>query len=94
MAVWYSPEHFLRLSAHAAGILHEAGEVDLRKLEPLRTCFQTLRRFTLMHEGSKEYSVKAAVNDPVSGGATAILHMVTNHYAGIAQLFYNPVRAP
>lgn len=28
--------------------------------------------------------------DPFTGGTTAILHTVAMHYAGIAQLFYNP----
>lgn len=53
----------------------EERSLDFKKLKPLR---------------SKEYPTKAEATDPISGGAAAILRTITNHYAGIAQIFYNP----
>ncbi|ORY31586.1 glycosyltransferase family 1 protein [Naematelia encephala] len=73
-AVWYSSDLCLRLSSAVAGTLHEAHKLDLNKLEPLRPT---------------EYQSRSKSSDPLTGGTTAILHLLAKHYGGIAQIFYD-----
>jgi hypothetical protein len=40
--------------------------------------------------GAREYQSRWRTTDPITGGSTAVLHMVSDHYSGIAQIFYNP----
>ncbi|WVQ83693.1 hypothetical protein IAT38_005837 [Cryptococcus sp. DSM 104549] len=75
VALWRSDQLCLRLSGAVAAVMVEQGKLDWKTLEPHRP---------------KEYDSRKAISDPVTGGATAILSTVTNYYAGIAQIFYNP----
>ncbi|WVR09693.1 hypothetical protein IAU60_006768 [Kwoniella sp. DSM 27419] len=75
LALWWSDEMCLRLSGVAAALLVQQGKLEWKNLEPHR---------------AKEYDSRKGISDPISGGATAILSTVTNYYAGIAQIFYNP----
>ncbi|KAJ7144963.1 UDP-Glycosyltransferase/glycogen phosphorylase [Mycena crocata] len=77
LAVWWSTEYCLKLSGCAAQVLAEAKLLDMDSLDQHRT---------------KEYDTRKKVSDPVTGGAGAIYWTVTNYYAGIAQIFYSPVK--
>ncbi|THH04471.1 hypothetical protein EW145_g5499 [Phellinidium pouzarii] len=77
IAVWWSTEHCLKLSAFAAQTLADRKLLDLRSLD--------------LHRPA-EYNSSKKVTDPVSGGASSIFWTVTNYYTGIAQIFYNPVK--
>ncbi|KAJ6630253.1 glycosyltransferase family 1 protein [Mycena sp. CBHHK59/15] len=77
LAVWWSTEYCLKLSGFAAQVLVEAKLLDMSNLDPHRT---------------KEYDTRKQVSDPVTGGASAIYWTVTHYYAGIAQIFYSPVK--
>ncbi|KAJ7118977.1 glycosyltransferase family 1 protein [Mycena epipterygia] len=77
LAVWWSTEYCLKLSAFAAQVLMDAKLLDISSLDPHRT---------------KEYDTRKQVSDPVTGGASAIYWTVTHYYAGIAQIFYSPVK--
>lgn len=77
MAIWWSTEHCMKLSAFAAQTLSDAKRLDMNSLDLHRT---------------KEYDTTKKVSDPVSGGANAIFWTVTHYYAGIAEIFYRPVQ--
>ncbi|KAJ3716120.1 glycosyltransferase family 1 protein [Lentinula raphanica] len=77
IAVWWSTEHCLRFSAFAAQTLIDAKLLDQKSLD--------------LHR-SKEYETYRPSQDPVTGGASAIFWTVTHYYAGIAELFYSPVK--
>ncbi|KAJ6606176.1 UDP-Glycosyltransferase/glycogen phosphorylase [Mycena vulgaris] len=77
LAIWWSTEYCLKLSAFAAQVLVDAKLLDMSSLDQHRT---------------KEYDTRKQVSDPVTGGASAIYWTVTHYYAGIAQIFYSPVK--
>ncbi|KAJ7932676.1 glycosyltransferase family 1 protein [Mycena leptocephala] len=77
LAVWWSTEYCLKLSGFAAQVLMDAKLLDISSLDPHR---------------SKEYDTRKQVSDPITGGAGAIYWTVTHWYAGIAQIFYSPVK--
>ncbi|KAJ7063648.1 glycosyltransferase family 1 protein [Mycena amicta] len=77
LAVWWSTEYCLKLSGFAAQVLADAKMLDLETLDLHRP---------------KEYDTRKEVSDPVTGGASAIFWTVTHYYAGIAQIFYSPVK--
>ncbi|KAJ7700822.1 glycosyltransferase family 1 protein [Mycena rosella] len=77
LAVWWSTEYCLKLSALAAQVLVDAKLLEMSSLDQHRT---------------KEYDTRKQVSDPVTGGASAIYWTVTHYYAGIAQIFYSPVK--
>ncbi|TYJ54077.1 hypothetical protein B9479_005263 [Cryptococcus floricola] len=72
IAIWWSDELFLRLSAGVAAVLVEQKITSWEKLRPYR---------------SKEYDTRKAITDPVSGGATAVLEIVTDASEGVFQIF-------
>ncbi|KAF9464545.1 glycosyltransferase family 1 protein [Collybia nuda] len=77
LAIWWSTEHCLKLSAFAAQVLADANIIDMDSLDTHRT---------------KEYDTHKKVTDPVTGGAGAIFWTITHYYAGIAEIFYSPVQ--
>ncbi|KAG8746143.1 hypothetical protein FRC10_006009 [Ceratobasidium sp. 414] len=77
LAEWWSPEHCLRLSGFVAATLVDAKLLDMKKLQPHRT---------------KEYDTHKKATDPITGGSIEIMRTVTHYYAGIAQIFYSPVK--
>ncbi|TDL28120.1 glycosyltransferase family 1 protein [Rickenella mellea] len=77
VAVWWSTKHCLKLSAFAAQTLADARIINLKDLDLHRP---------------KEYDVLRAVSDPFTGGGAAIFWTVTHYYAGIAEIFYQPVK--
>ncbi|KAF8589708.1 glycosyltransferase family 1 protein [Ramaria rubella] len=85
IAVWFSVTLCLKLSAFAAQTLINAKLIDLNSLEPHRN-------YTDPTSGSKEYASTRNVTDPVTGGGSAIFWTITNYYAGIAKIFYSPVK--
>ncbi len=62
----------LKLSASAAQLLSDAGEINMDTLDLHRP---------------KEYDPRKPVSDPLSGGGTAIFWTITHYYAGIAEIF-------
>ncbi|KAI5118322.1 hypothetical protein M0805_006605 [Coniferiporia weirii] len=76
-AVWWSTEHCLKLSAFAAQTLADEKLLNMNNLD--------------LHRPA-EFDPLSKVTDPVSGGAASIFWTVTNYYAGIAQIFYNPAK--
>ncbi|GLB35572.1 putative glycosyltransferase family 1 protein [Lyophyllum shimeji] len=77
LAVWWSTEHCLKLSAFAAQTLADAKQLDFDSLDIHRT---------------KDYDSQRQVSDPVTGGAGAIFWTITHYYAGIAEIFYSPIK--
>ncbi|KZO92404.1 glycosyltransferase family 1 protein [Calocera viscosa TUFC12733] len=77
VAVWWSNDYCLRMSSFAAQVLADSKQLDIKKLELHRP---------------REYSTRKTAKDPITGGATAIFWTVTHYYAGIAQIFYSPVK--
>ncbi|THU98408.1 glycosyltransferase family 1 protein [Dendrothele bispora CBS 962.96] len=77
VAVWWSTDYCLKLSAFAAQTLIEARQLNQNSLDLHRP---------------KEYQTRRPVTDPVTGGASAIFWTVTHYYGGIAQIFYSPVQ--
>ncbi|GAB1524077.1 hypothetical protein RhiTH_007229 [Rhizoctonia solani] len=75
VAVWYSPTHKLRLSAFAAQVLAEAGELDINKLE--------------LHR-SREYETHIGPIDPVSGTILLGIKILNDFGRGVAQLPSEP----
>ncbi|KAI3615744.1 glycosyltransferase family 1 protein [Moniliophthora roreri] len=57
LAVWWSTEHCLKLSAFAVQTLVDAGKLDLKSLDLHRT---------------KEYETKSTITDPLTGGVSAV----------------------
>ncbi|KIY46560.1 glycosyltransferase family 1 protein [Fistulina hepatica ATCC 64428] len=72
MAVWWSNDYCLKLSAFAAQTLAEAKILKMDNLDLHRT---------------KEYELRKVTADPVTGGAGAIFWTVTHYYASIAEIF-------
>ncbi|KAF5386949.1 hypothetical protein D9615_002027 [Tricholomella constricta] len=77
LAVWWSTEHCLKLSAFAAQALADAKQLDMDTLD--------------MHSKSLQMLFRQ-VSDPVTGGASAIFWTITHYYAGIAEIFYSPIK--
>ncbi|KAG6831242.1 hypothetical protein H0H87_005808 [Tephrocybe sp. NHM501043] len=77
LAVWWSTEHCLKLSAFAAQVLSDAEQLDMNTLDIHRT---------------KDYDSGKPVADPISGGAGAIFWTITHYYASIGEIFQNPVK--
>nr|GAT54436.1 glycosyltransferase family 1 protein [Mycena chlorophos] len=77
LAVWWSTEYCLKLSGFSAQVLVDAKLLKLDDLDLHRP---------------KEYETRKEVSDPVTGSASAIFWTVTHYYAGIAQIFYSPVK--
>ncbi|KAG8889576.1 hypothetical protein FRB99_003972, partial [Tulasnella sp. 403] len=75
VAVWWSTELCLKLSAFAAQVLADAGRLKWEDLDLHRP---------------KEYDTKKQASDPVTGGVSATFWTVTHFYGSIAQIFYNP----
>ncbi|CAE6422713.1 unnamed protein product [Rhizoctonia solani] len=71
VAVWYSPTHKLRLSAFAAQVLADRGEIDVSKLK--------------LHR-SREYNPHALPTDPVTGTALPMLRVVNNFTHGFVKI--------
>ncbi|KAJ7582522.1 glycosyltransferase family 1 protein [Mycena floridula] len=76
VAVWWSTEHCLKLSAFVVHTLVQAKKLHQSSLDPHRT---------------KEYDTQKPVSDPITGGASAIFWTVTHYYGGIAEIFYSPI---
>ncbi|KAG5634498.1 hypothetical protein H0H81_001741 [Sphagnurus paluster] len=72
LAVWWSTEHCLKLSAFAAQALSDA---------------KLLKMDTLDLHRSKDYDTQKQISDPVTGGAGAIFWTITHYYASIAEIF-------
>ncbi|KAJ1310549.1 hypothetical protein OPQ81_007279 [Rhizoctonia solani] len=77
LAEWWSPEYYLRLSGFAVTVLLEEGLLDMKKIQRHRT---------------KEYETRKKATDPITGGSIEIMRTVTHYYAGIAQIFYSPIK--
>ncbi|KAF7294590.1 Glycosyltransferase family 1 protein [Mycena indigotica] len=77
LAVWWSTELCLKLSGFAAQVLADERMLDMNSLD--------------LHR-AKEYETRKEISNPVTGGASAIFWTVTHYYAGIAQIFYSPVK--
>ncbi|KAG6918563.1 hypothetical protein DXG01_013362 [Tephrocybe rancida] len=77
LAVWWSTEHYLKLSAFTAQTLADAKLLDMDKLDIHRP---------------KDYNSNKPVTDPISGGAGAIFWTITNYYASITEIFQSPVK--
>lgn len=77
LAEWWSPEYRLRLSGFVATTLVNAKLIDMKSLQQHRT---------------KEYDTHKKATDPITGGAIEIMRTVTHYYAGIAQIFYSPIK--
>ncbi|KAL7411250.1 hypothetical protein BDY24DRAFT_397194 [Mrakia frigida] len=77
VAVWWSSDLCLRLSAFAAQVLADAGKLKLNRLIPHR---------------AKEYDTKRKATDPISGGAAAALAAVTDFYLGVGTILFNPAK--
>lgn len=75
LAVWWSSEYCLKLSAVAAQVLDKAKLLDIHKLEIHR---------------SKEYDIRAVASDPLTGGVVEALRVVTTFSESIGQIFTNP----
>ncbi|CAE6429532.1 unnamed protein product [Rhizoctonia solani] len=77
LAEWWSPEHYLRLSGFAVTVLIEERLLDMKKVQQHRT---------------KAYETHKKATDPITGGSIEIMRTVTHYYAGIAQIFYSPIK--
>ncbi|KAG8954760.1 hypothetical protein FRC04_011193 [Tulasnella sp. 424] len=73
VAVWWSREHYLRLSAFAAQILVDAKVIKYESLLPHRP---------------KEFDTRKKVQDPIRGGIGALFWTVTHAHIGVAEIFY------
>ncbi|KAG8929704.1 hypothetical protein FRC02_005216 [Tulasnella sp. 418] len=77
VAVWWSPKYCLKLSSLAAQALANHNLIKIDELEIHRT---------------KEWDTRKKTSDPITGGVGGIFWTITHYYAGIAQIFYNPVQ--
>ncbi|KAL1716746.1 glycosyltransferase family 1 protein [Schizophyllum commune] len=77
MAVWWSTELCLKLSAVAAQTLVDAKEIKMDSLD--------------LHR-SKEYDSRRAYNDPLTASASGIFWTILHHYAAVAQIFTSPMK--
>ncbi|KIO22728.1 glycosyltransferase family 1 protein [Tulasnella calospora MUT 4182] len=73
VAVWWSQEHYLRLSAFAAQILVDAKVMKYENLLPHRP---------------KEFDTRKKIQDPITGGLGALFWTVTHMHIGVAEIFY------
>ncbi|KAG8791204.1 hypothetical protein FRC12_009874 [Ceratobasidium sp. 428] len=71
VAVWYSPSLKLRLSAFAAQVLAECGEIDINKLELHRP---------------REYDTHVAASDPLTGTVAPAMKIMNDFGRGVAKL--------
>lgn len=77
IAVWWSTDHCLKLSAVAAQTLLEAREIKADALDLHRT---------------KEYESRKQFRDPLTACASAVFWTVLHQYKGLAQIFTDPVK--
>lgn len=77
VAVWWSDEHCLKLSAAAAGVLAQEGLLEIKKLE--------------LHR-SKEWDTTRHYTEFFTATGQATANLVTTTFTSIGQLFYSPVR--
>ncbi|KAG9024239.1 hypothetical protein FRB95_011749 [Tulasnella sp. JGI-2019a] len=77
VAVWWSPDYFLKLSGFAAEILVEAKQLSFQQLQPHRTI---------------EYDTSEEATQVSDGGASAVFWAVTHRTAGMVNLIQNPVK--
>ncbi|KAG6852494.1 hypothetical protein C0991_011514 [Blastosporella zonata] len=96
LAVWWSTEHYLKLSAFAAQTLADMKLLDMDKLDvhsmpPSVFLLQYPPALIHLPTGSKDYDSNKPVSDPISGGADAIFWTITHYYASIVEIFQNPV---
>ncbi|KAG8920357.1 hypothetical protein FRC02_000954 [Tulasnella sp. 418] len=75
VAVWWSPQHLLKLSAFAAQVLVNAGHLQFEKLERHRPM---------------EYDTHIEATDPISGGVMAMFWTITECTAGVTQMLTKP----
>ncbi|KAG9011900.1 hypothetical protein FRB94_007336 [Tulasnella sp. JGI-2019a] len=75
LAIWWSDDLALRVSAFAAQTLIENNRIKLDSLVLSRP---------------KEYDTRKEATDPITGGAAAVLAICTDLTSGLAQLFYKP----
>lgn len=75
VAIWFSVEHCLKLSAFAAQVLVEAQILELGSLDLHRP---------------KEYEIKSNVEDPLLGGSVALFWMLTHHTSEFIDLLQSP----
>lgn len=75
VAVWYCPSHKLRLSAFAAQVLGEGGEIDMNKLKLYR---------------SRECDTHVEAIDPITGTAAPAIKIMNDFGRGVAQLPTRP----
>ncbi|KAG9051113.1 hypothetical protein FS837_011959 [Tulasnella sp. UAMH 9824] len=73
VAVWWSQEHYLRLSAFAAQILVDAKVIKYENLLPHRP---------------KEFDTRKKIQDPITGGLGALFWTLTHLNMGVAEIFY------
>ncbi|KAG8934417.1 hypothetical protein FRC01_003090 [Tulasnella sp. 417] len=73
VAVWWSQEHYLRLSAFAAQILVDAKLMKYENLLPHRP---------------KEFDTRKKIQDPITGGLGALFWTATHMPFGVAEVFY------
>lgn len=75
LAVWWDPQHCLKLSALAAQVLNEEKLLNIHKLEIHR---------------SKEYDTGLKSKTPFTGGVVEALLCVTSFSEGLVQMFTEP----
>ncbi|KAG8959203.1 hypothetical protein FRC03_008289 [Tulasnella sp. 419] len=76
LAVWWSRQHYLKLSSFAAQTLVDAGALNADTLERHR---------------SKEYSIHRVATNPLIGGVLAPLWTVTESTSSLARVFTKPI---
>ena len=71
VAVWWSQEYLLKLSAFAASVLSDAKVLSLDKLAAHRRCLIEIpHKCSIDLTGTKEYDTRKKVSDPVTGTIT------------------------
>ena len=92
IAVWYSPTYKLRLSALAAQVLIEAGEIEIKQLTLHRTYFDYSYFVTKAQTsgrnfvGPREYDTEIQAGDPLTGSLGPLFHMPVDVGRSLAKL--------
>ncbi|KIY71268.1 glycosyltransferase family 1 protein [Cylindrobasidium torrendii FP15055 ss-10] len=76
LAVWWAPEHYLKLGAFTAQALSNAKLIDINGLDVHRP---------------KEYNSRKPVTDPITGSVAGMLWLLTQTSSGAAELITSPV---
>ncbi|KAG8898178.1 hypothetical protein FRC00_003165 [Tulasnella sp. 408] len=93
VAVWWSQEHYLRLSAFAAQILVDAKVIKYENLLPHRMS----QKIEVSMDGNlngrrsigpKEFDTRKKIQDPITGGLGALFWTLTHLNMGVAEIFY------